>query len=516
MELPADKKYLYIGKASDIKNGKDRFIYRLFEIFPGFLVWSTLISMVLLSWLKPALTAYFIIAFCTYWLLRTVYFSVHLLAEYKRMKKNLKIDWIKELEALPATKWKDIYHLIVLPMYKEDFQVLKGSFEALKKCSYPKDRMIVVLATEERAGEEARAAADKISERYGKEFFRFLVTCHPSDIQGEIAGKGSNETWAGKKAKEEIIDVLEIPYKNVIVSCFDADTQVYPQYFSCLVYHYLTSANPFRASYQPIPLYMNNYWEAPFFSRVVASSNVFWQMMQQQRPEKIVTYSSHSMSFQALVEMDFWQANVVSEDAGIFWKSFLFYDGKYRIVPLHYPLSMDSCVGETLWETAKNQYCQQRRWAWGSEGIPYLLFGMMKNKKLPLKKGFTYLFLAIEGFWAWATNALLILCLGWLPLLLGGNEFTSTVLAYNLPVVTRELMTFALIGLFIGAVINDLLTRPYPAARSGKKKIFTVLQWLFFPFALVFFGALPAIDAQTRLMFGKYMGFWVTPKKRKS
>ena len=40
------------------------------------------------------------------------------------------------------------------------------------------------------------------------------------------------------------------------------------------------------------------------------------------------------------------------------------------------------------------------------------------------------------------------------------------------------------------------------------------LEWFMFPFVLVFFSALPALDAQTRLMFGRYMEFWVTDKKR--
>jgi len=518
------KYYINIGKATDLKNPEERTIYRIFEIIPGALVWLTLIGMVLLSWILPVFAAFFIIAFCSFWLLRTTHFAIHLAAAYLKMKKNLKTDWLKKLDNLrkyPANiadkidDWQDIYHLVVLPMYKEDLKIARGTFKALLNCRYPKEKIIMVFATEERGGEQAKEVAEAISKEFGNKLYKFLVTVHPKNIPGEIAGKGSNETWAGRQAKEKIIDVLKIPYENIIVSCFDIDTQVFPQYFSCLTYYYLTSSDPTHCSYQPIPLYLNNLWEAPFFSRVVSSCNVFWQMLQQQRPEKIVTYSSHSMSFKALVEMNFWQTNVVSEDAGIFWKSFLFYDGDYKIIPLHYPVSMDSCAAENLWQTVVNQYKQQRRWAWGSEGIPYLLFGCLKNKKISLVKKFRHLFLLVEGFWAWGTNAFLILCLGWLPLFFGGEEFNTTVLAHNLPIITRNLMTIAMLGLLTCIIISSLLLTPRPQKYSRWKSLSMIFQWACFPVTFILFGSIPAIEAQTRLMLGKYMGFWVTEKVRK-
>jgi len=213
--------------------------------------------------------------------------------------------------------------------------------------------------------------------------------------------------------------------------------------------------------------------------------------------------------------MDFWQTNVVSEDAGIFWKSFLFYDGDYRVVPLHYPVSMDSCAAESLWQTAVNQYKQQRRWAWGSEGIPYLIFGCLKNREIPFKRKFGYAFLLIEAFWTWGTSALLILFLGWLPLLLGGEEFNTMVLAYNLPRITQSLMSISLVGILTCIVIGTLLLTPRPPKYSRWKSLSMVVQWAFFPLTFIFFGSIPAIDAQTRLMLGKYMKFWVTEKVRK-
>jgi hypothetical protein len=510
-----EKYYLDIGRATDLKDSRERKIYRFFEMVPGFLVWLTLIGMFIASWLWPTYTSFFIIGFCTYWLIRTIHFAIHMVMAYRQMKENLSVDWLNKLN-LSSKNWQDIYHLVIFPTYKEEISVLRSSFDALTRSNYPSDKLIVVLAIEEREGQKAKEKADLIKKEFANKFFKFLITIHPSNIEGEIAGKGSNECWAGRQVKKEIIDPLKIPYKNIIVSCFDADTQVYPDYFGCLAYYYLTKPNAIRSSFQPIPFYFNNILEAPFFSRVVSSSNVFWQMMQQQRPEKLTTYSSHSTPFQVLVDIDFWQHNVVSEDAGIFWKAFLYYDGNYEIIPIHYPLSMDSCVSGSTWRTIVNQYKQQRRWAWGSEGIPYLLFGFLKNKKIPTGKKLRYAFLMTESFWAWGTNALMIALLGWLPLFLGGDKFNATLLSYNLPQATQFLMTLALIGAITLVVISTLTLRFSPININRRKTLVMIVQWFFLPISLVIFGAFPAIEAQTRLMLGKYLGFFPTEKFRRT
>jgi len=501
---------LHIATAKDLK-GRDQRIYRFLEILPGALSWGTILAAVFFSWFKPVWMAVFIITFDVYWLIKTAYLMAHLRANWKKMRHNLKMDWQKKLENF---RTEHIWQMILIPFYKEDMKIVEDTLEKILESAWPKEKIIVVLAMEARAGESAGKIARCLEEKYAFRFGKFLTTVHPAGLSGEISGKGSNIAWAAKKVKEEIIDTLKIPYENILVSAFDVDTQVYPQYFSCLAYHFLTADYPFRSSFQPVPLYNNNIWEAPALSRVVATSGSFWQMMQQERPERLVSFSSHSLSFKALLEAGYWQKNMVSEDSRIFWNLFFHYNGDYRIVPLSYPVSLDANVGENFWQTIKNIYKQQRRWTWGVENLPYLIFNCFKDKKISWRKKTRMILTQLEGYWSLPTNPLLIFFLGWLPIFLGGHKFNTTLLSYNLPLVTRALMIIAMSGLVVSAIISTSLLPPKPKHFGKRKYIAVVAQWLIIPVTIIFFGAIPGLDAQTRLLFGRYMGFWVTPKKR--
>ena len=503
--------YLKLSFAFDL-SGKDRLIYRALEIFPGALAWATILGMFAASYFIPVYAAFFIIIFDLYWLIKTVFLSLHLRANAKRMREHLKIDWEERLKNL---KWENLWHLVILPMAHEPYEVVRGSVEAIAKSAWPKERMILVLSYEEKWASGGLEVGRRVFKEYSAKFPNFLTIMHPKNLTGEIPGKGGNETWAAKEAKKKIIDIVKIPYENIIVSSFDIDTQIGSQYFECLAWHFLTAENPTKTSYQPVPVYNNNIWDAPALSRVVATSGTFWQMMQQERPERLTTFSSHSMSFKTLVDLDFWQTNIVSEDSRIFWNSLLFYDGDYKSIPLSYPVSMDANLAPTFWRTVKNVYRQQRRWAWGIENFPYLVFGFIKNNKIPFRKKAYYIFNLVEGYWSWSTNALLIFALGWLPVILGGREFNNLVLAYNLPQITRLIMTFAMAGLVTSAIISMQLLPPRPSHYGKRRHAYMAMQWLLVPATIIFFGSFPALEAQTRLMLGKYLGFWITPKHRK-
>ncbi|MBI4137856.1 MAG: glycosyltransferase family 2 protein [Candidatus Sungbacteria bacterium] len=490
-------------------------MYRLLETIPGLLAWGTLMGLALLALYAPFAAAVFIILFDIYWLLKTIYLSLHLRSTFKRMRRNLEIDWLQKIKTEYPDQWQAIYHLVIFPMHREPYEVVRESFVAVAQSNYPLDKVILVLAGEEQTP-EAPEVAQKIKQEFGSAFFKFLITRHPKDIPGELPGKGSNETYAAREAKNLIIDRLGIPYENILVSVFDIDTQVAPEYFGILTHHFFAAPRPLRSSYQPIPLFVNNIFSAPALARVIAFSASFWQMIQQSRPERLTTFSSHAMPFNALVEVGFWQTNVVSEDSRIFWQCLLHYHGDWRVVPLFYPLSMDASVALTFWGTMKNIYRQQRRWGWGAENVPYLVYGFLRSRAIPFRTKLYWIFHTTEGYHSWATNSFIIFIMGWLPILLGGTAFQVSTLSYNLPPLLRNIMNASMVGIASSAVLSILLLPPKPAWFRPRHYALYAVQWLLIPLTLIVFGALPALEAQTRLMLGGRwrLGFWATPKFR--
>jgi hypothetical protein len=506
---PTDYPYLHVARATDL-TGKDRRLYRALEILPGTLSLGTLVGITVLAATRPAIAAYVTILFSSFWLFKTVFLSVHLQHNFKRLRHAMETDWVERLANL---KYDQIVHLVILPFYRESYAVIEESVRALESARFPQGQIMVVLAGEERAGEEARETAERAKRELAEGFFDFVTTTHPQGLSGEIPGKGSNIAYAAREAAG-VLTARDIAWENVIVSAFDVDTVAYPDYFPCLTWHYLTAENPLRASFQPVPLFNNNIWSAPMLSRVLAYSSTFWQMTLQERPERLATFSSHAVSLKTLAEAGYWQPNVVSEDSRIFWNLFIFYAGEYEVVPLSYPVSMDANVARGFFRTIANLYRQHRRWGYGVENVPYILFNFIKSPGIPLGKKMKMSWIQVEGFWSLATHPLVLFVFGWLPLFIGGHAFNTTVLSYNLPIIARWFLTFSMLGLIGSAVFCAYLVPQLPSTRSRWRRVPMVVQWVLVPFTMVTFSAIPGLEAQIRLMLGRYLGFWVTPKSR--
>jgi hypothetical protein len=273
--------YLHVGRASDLA-GRDRALYRAFEILPGLLSFGTLIAFIPLSLYRPSWAAYLTIVFSMYWLLKTSYLSMHLRHNFRRIRHNMRVDWHARLASVRYDRY---VHLVAFPFYDEPYEVLKESVEAIARARWDTKNIIVLLAAEERSP-EGEAVARRLAKEYEEVFMDVLVSVHPAGLPGDIPGKGSNLSFAAEEARVRVLDPRGLSYEHVIVSAFDSDTVVYPDYFACLTWHVCTSTDPLRSSFQPVPLYNNNIWHVPMLARVIAYSSSFWQMTQQQDESK--------------------------------------------------------------------------------------------------------------------------------------------------------------------------------------------------------------------------------------
>jgi len=543
---------------------------RFFEILPGALTWATILGMFVFSWFLPTYVAIFILLFDLYWIFRTIYISIFSILAYRKLKRWKKIDWRYRLERIYQGKslvseiekeikdltkerlnsksakvrkdikqkiierrdfleiakedlknrdkfidWKEVYHAIMLPNATEGAEIIAPAIEAVFKSNYPKDKIIILLAMEEREDPEKRKIKEKIlREKFGDKFFAFISTVH--QVQpGEMKCKASNTTYAAKELKK-FLEAKKIPLENVLLSNLDCDTQLHPQYLAALTYAFITDPKRLQRAYQPLPMYHNNLWDTIAPVRVIVTGSSFWHMVEAMRPDHMVTFSSHSEPFKTIVDVGYWPVNVISEDSVIFWKGYTFFDGDYEVKPIYLPVSLDAVLGQNYWRTIVNQYKQKRRWAYGIENFPLLARAFLNNKKIGWGCKIKHLFTMLEGHHSWATTSFILAFLGWLPLILGGERFNESVLAHNLPMITRLLMSLAMIGLVVSMFLSFLLMPPRPQKYGKKKYLYMFFQWFLAPIIAPTLGSMPAVDSQTRIMLGKYFGeFWVTEKIRK-
>ncbi|MEY3470974.1 MAG: hypothetical protein RLZZ223_324 [Candidatus Parcubacteria bacterium] len=502
---------MYIYPDPKTTDPRQRLWQRCFEMLPAILAWGTFMVLIGLSFVLPFQVALFVLIFDLYWLFKAVYLSAHLIVAYRQMKKDIQLDWLSKARSL--TGFDSITQVVMFLTYDESPEVLAQSIESLTTMEYPLDKIIVVVATEEREGDSRQKKEDYLKQKFSGVFQDFIVTIHPDGIEGEMKAKGANATYAAQQMKE-YLDQKNISIDQTIISVFDSDTVSHPKYFSALTYEFLKAENPYRHSYQPLPMYHNNIWDAPAFTRVVAISSSFWHMMESVRFDRMVTFSSHSMSFKTLVDVNYWPVNMVSDDSVIYWKCVDYYNGDYSVIPIHLPVSLDAVQAHSPMQAFFNQYRQMRRWAYGIENLATTMRSYAINSKAPLGPKIRRIGNMIEGHYTWATSAFILAIFIWFPIWFGGSEFTSTVFSNNLPRYASIIMNITLLGLIITAYINVLLLPPRPKSYSRWRSATMYLQWIFIPLVAITLGALPAIEAQTRLLFGKYLGFWVTPKVR--
>lgn len=529
-------------------------IQRGLEIATGAMSWVFFVCVIALSYFSITAAAYVLIGYTLWWLTKIVGYSTRLVRAYWYMRLTKRIDWQLRLLDLEDTtsalsridsrikktrgfierhallyyrrflrdahkneehilRPDSIYHAAIIAVYNEDPEILRSTVEAVVASNYDNEKMILIIAYEQRGGPEIAAASQALAQTYRDTFKVTMAVEHPEDIPGEAKAKAGNITYAAKKLKD-YTNAEGIDFEHVIVTTLDVDNRPSEHYFAETAYRYAITPNRTRNSYQPIPMFFNNIWDAPALMRVIAVSNSFWVLMEALRPHRLRNFSAHAQSLQTIVDVDYWNVASIVEDGHQYWRTYFHYKGDHKVLPIFSPIYQDAVLVEGYWRTFKAQFYQLRRWAWGVVDTPYVLRRSFHEKDIPLSSRIAHNARQIEGYLSWVVAPIILAIGGWLPLLIN-VESSDSILAVQLPTIVSLIQTGALLGLLAPVTASLMSLPPRPHRYGPFRSLMMVLQWAFVPLTLIVFGSFAALNAQTRLLFGKYLeSFNVTEKKR--
>lgn len=535
-------------KNLEIPQGKRTFSYRFFEILPGVISYGAIILLFVLSWLDPVLGATYLFILISTTLVKAIGIAYRTIQGYKVIKRAGRVDWRKRVEDLSkpheayerlrddeskSYHFEDhlenlklmsamkndypdpakIYHVVIITAYDEGIEILDPSIEAVKDSTFPNNHIIMALAYEARGGEPMEATAKEIYKKYKGTFKDFLLVKHPADLPGEVIGKGPNLTYAGE-AVAEYVKKEHLPIENIIVTSLDSDNRMAPKYLDAVAYEFITHPNRQRLSYQPVSLFMNNIWDAPAPTRVIAISNSFFNIITTMRPHALRNFASHSQPLQALEAMHFWSKRTIVEDGHQYWRSLFFFNGDYAVLPIRIPIYQDAVIDETFLKTVKAQFIQVRRWYYGASDVAYVgtkLFTSRSKRFVSFWRLFPKFWRLLDGHITLAILAPIVAFGGWVPMIM--NVSSHAMVAYNLPNIVSVVETFASIGIIISVLVSFKMLPKRPAKYRKSKNLSMLLQWILIPVTSIFYQSLAAFYAQTRLMLGLYMEKFDVTKK---
>lgn len=531
----------------EIPLGKRTKSYRFFEMLPALLSYGMLLLLVVLSLISPLAAAIYLLLIIITVLVKAIGIAVHTVTGRDRLNRAQNVNWHHRLSQLedPISSYaqesreysnsfgfdahkenlrlmaadptlfpkpSQLYNAVIIAAYNESYEVIEPTIQSVLDTTYDNDKLIVILAYEERGGDAIERTAKRLQKKFGHAFKAFHIVKHPKDMPNEVIGKGGNITYAGHFLKSWLRQE-GIADRDVMLTTLDSDNRPHATYFDYVTYEYIVHEDRKHLSYQPVALFLNNIWDAPAPMRVLATGNSFWNIISSMRPHTLRNFASHSQPMDALVEMDFWSTRSIVEDGHQYWRSYFYFGGNYSVTPIYVPIYQDAVLSDTYRRTLKAQFIQLRRWAYGASDIPYVATRIFtKHRNVPFIAGLARLLRLIDGHITLASVPILVAVGGWIPLLIN-SQAARDIAAHQLPEVVSGIQRVAMVGLFITVFLGFKMLPPRPARYKRRRTVWMLLQWCLMPVTAIVYSAASAFNSQTHLLLGKYLDkFDVTEK----
>ena len=487
----------------------DKQVLRALEILPGLVSWNLILLPYWGIFVIPTFVAYFVLFFNIYWFYQSLQIAVTAIISHTRIQAAKMYDWMGDVKGFPD--WQKVRHVVIIPTYKEPIHILDRTLTALANQEFPTKQIIVVLAMEGKEPIQDRNAKwQMLNAKFEKVFGKLFRTVHQLEM-GEVSGKASNERHAAIWVKKNYIDTLNLDLNYITVTSCDADHKYHPKHFSALTYKFLDNPKRYKMFWQPSLMFYNNIWEIPAITRVPNTFMSIWNLSQLPRKDRLINTANYSLSFKLLDEVGYWDADKIPEDWGIFFKPFYKMRGGIEVEPIYLPVHADAAQSTSFWKTIKGQYSQIQRWAWGVSDDPWVIKNYLLIKGVPFWDKTMRLMQMLWAHFLWPVNWFIITIGLTIPTLLN-PAFGRTALGYTVPKLSSFVLTITLIFLVIMIFIDNIHKPKRPEKVPFWRVLLTPFEFILMPISGFFFGALPGLDAHTRLMLGKYIEYRVTEK----
>lgn len=486
--------------------------YRFLEALPGILSWSLIIGPIVLAIYEPRIVAYFVLIYSVYWVYNSIKFIVYAYIGHKKMLYVVKQNWLEKVQEKFPDEWNKYYYCGLIPFASESIDIVRPTVQSIANSNFPKEKKILCLSSE-KAIPKGKDIAAKILEEFKDQFAYIFITEHELK-PGEVKGKASNENHGGRFVYAEL-EKVGIKPEHVLITSNDADVLNHLQYHAYLLYKYLLEGEKKDCRiYQPVPTDYTDHWDANFFSRLLITQGVQWRLALQQRNNyRSTVYSFYSMSMKMLKEIDFWDVDLIPEDERTQFNALFHFGRDFKVIPLFIPTSGKPIQAATAWQALKEQYKQIRRWAWGASEFAHAFTSALKHKDVPWRVKILPMFNQMRSAVEWVLSSILPMIGGSIPILMN-SEFRSTTLAHTLPSLISTLMGLSSMLVIVIIYIEWKIAPKRPSEKSIWFKIFTFVQWVLMPYVSFILNSLPALEAQTRLIFNKRIVYVESKKER--
>ncbi len=492
------------------KKRREHIVIRLLEILPGLVSWNLILFPYWGVFVIPNAVAYFVLLFNIYWFYNSFQIAITSTISHIRMQASIKNDWVADLNNDFKDRWGSVMNFIIIPTYKEPLYILERTLNSIKKQTLSQKNITVVIAQEFRAPDEHREEIEKgLKDKFGKDM-NLVFTVHKLAV-GEIIGKASNERYAAIEIREKMIDKGKVDMDYATVTSCDADHTYHPNHFAALTYLFLNNPKRYLHFWQPAVMFYNNIWELPAITRIQNTMSSIWNMSQLPRRDRLINQQNYSLSYKLLHDADYWDADKIPEDWGIFFKAFYAKRGQVEVEPIYLPLFADGVLSTSLIKTLRVQYSQFVRWAWGVSDTTWIIKHYILVPGVSFTNKTMRMLQMIQQHFLWPVNWFIVTIGLTLPTLIN-PAFGRTTLGYTVPKISSFVLTLAMMFLIVMLIFDRIYKPARPKNFPLWRAIIMPLEFVLMPIAGFFFGALPGLDAHTRLMLGKYIEYKATEK----